>query len=346
MRRAVAILLCLLLVGAASAAPNVLTQNPNVDNGVNQVPLAIQATAGNVVNNPVFVDFDTVDNTLVPDSGNAAATTIRSLASPGTQVNHAPYQVVAYPATGISPQQWYSQLQSQIAILSLPHGVGDAANHQLPAAASIVSSPNSLDGTTGWGSDLGISASYLGLDTTSDSNDAGIMAGFEAALLYNHSTWNAFDAHAALRITASNWATGYNHTSFGFGTVNWTNANAAATLYLQAPEMAVQNNSFWAKFTLYPFRQTRRSKEVIYSVSASYVWPVKNEYTTADITASGATLLYTSNGTDVTPVFSYAPGVSGTVTFVAFTTDGSGNYSRVDEFSKISQTFTVSVTCH
>lgn len=336
-----------LVASTASATPNILTLNPAADSGVRQAPLAVTATVGSsVINNPLFIDQDAVGAPLVADSGNASATTIVSMANPGGgAVNHAPYQVIAWPSTGVTADpSYYSQLYNQIGVISLPHGRGNSVNHQLPVVATTTSSSNSGDGITGWGITFGLSANYLGLNTGSDSNNSGNVAGLIAALLYNHGTWNAFDAQAALRISAANFPT-YDHTNYGYGTVSWSAANSASTLYLQPPDMQVTNNGYYLAITLYPYRQTRRSAEVVYSVSASYVWPRKNEYTTTDITASGGTLLYTSNGTDVTPQFSYAPAASGTVTLIAFTTDGSGNYSTEQEFSPVTQSVTVQTSC-
>jgi hypothetical protein len=78
----------------------------------------------------------------------------------------------------------------------------------------------------------------------------------------------------------------------------------------------------------------------VYRVSPSYKWPLKNEYTSTDVAASGGTLVYTSNGTDNTPSFTYTAGAAGTVDLVAFTTDGEGSYSRVEEFSVMSESMT------
>lgn len=342
------IYLLALMAGVAQGAPSVLTLNPASDSGVRQVPNAVTATVGgSLINNPIFIDQDAVGAPLVSDSGNSSATTIVSMANPsGGSVNHAPYQVIAWPVQGtLGPEQYYAQLQSQIGVISLPHGGGSATNHQLPSIATIVSSPNSLDGNTGWGVTFGLSKSYLGLNTTSDSNDTGITAGLLVALLYNHPSWNAFDAHAALRQTASLWATGYDHTNFGFGFVNWASANTASTIYLQTPEMKVTAFGSYVQVVLYPFRQTRRTAEVVYSCTPGYAWPTKNEYALSDVTAGCGTLLYTSNGTDVTPTFLYAPALSGMLTLVAFTTDGT-NYSRVDEFGPVTSSVTVTSQCH
>ena len=104
--------------------------------------------------------------------------------------------------------------------------------------------------------------------------------------------------------------------------------------------MSISNGGSLLEVTLYPFRQTRRSFEVVYRISASYKWPLKNEYTSADIAASAGTLVYTSSGSDSIPRFTYTPGAAGTVNLVAFTTDGLGNYSRVEEFSVVPEVLT------
>ena len=72
---------------------------------------------------------------------------------------------------------------------------------------------------------------------------------------------------------------------------------------------------------------------------------MKNEYVLSDITASGATLVYTSNGADITPQFYYGPSTSGTVTFAVFETDGSGEYSRMESYNQYSVTFVDGTQC-
>jgi hypothetical protein len=249
-------------------------------------------------------------------------------------------------------QQLYSQLETQDAVLSISYGFNGTNPRPLSTPPGVVtttgSATNSGDGSTGGGIEFGLSVSYLGLDTTADSWISAEIAGFFLAMQYQHPTWNMWDIKGALRQTSGNWSTGYNPSNYGYGDIAILAAmavSAPSAVYLQGPLMAVQNNNNYATVTLYPFRQTRRTREVVYSVNASYSWPVKNEYTTADITASGGTLLYTSNGTDVSPVYTYVPAVSGTVTLVAFTTDGSGNYSRVESFSEQSETITVGTAC-
>jgi len=344
-------LLCwAVLVGTAHAGPNVLNATTHADTFI--AP-AINAVLGSGhVDTDIFVDYygaGTVANMIAASSNTGASYT--SVAS-GLTVNHAPYKVINASlccfATATDQANYPSLVSGDIAyaqpIGTLPLPAGSAP----PTAMITASSPNSGDGpgTNGSGLEFGLSASYLGLDTSADSWDSAAIAGFVAALEFNHPTWNFFDAKAALRVTAGQWATGYSSSNFGFGFVNWSAANAASTLYLQGPGMTVRNQVDAAVITLYPFRQTRRTREVIYSVPAAYTWPIKNEYTASDLTASGGTLLYTSNGTDVEPTYTFMPVASGTVTFVAFTTDGSGNYSRVEPYSEMSAALLVSASCH
>ena len=339
------------IASTAQAAPSILYGTPS-DPGYTTTAPAINAVLGvGKVDNPIFNDIcNTCNlNTVVGESSNTGAT-FNSIAT-GNPVNHAPYQVVTASALGLpaTPDSlYYATLTAQGALFSLPYGsAGPSATRSgPPIAASYTSSTNSSDGSTGWGIEWGLSAGYLGLNTSDDSHDAPAVSGFIAALEYNHATWNPYDVKAALRITASRWVTGYDHTHYGYGLLNWSAANVVATLYLQPPGVAIQNFGYYAVVTLYPFRQTRRSVEVVYSVPASYSWPVKNEYTLADLTASGGTLIYTSNGTDGVPQFTYAPAATGTVTFAAFTSDGSGGYSRHEEFTDIAESFVVGSACN
>jgi hypothetical protein len=203
-------------------------------------------------------------------------------------------------------------------------------------------------------------------DAGSASSSTEILSGTMAALRYNHRTWTWGDVKAALRQTASNWTTGYNYynpsdingnVAYGYGNINYVNANAIAAtsaIYLQAPGMSVTSNADYAKIVLYPFMQTRRVAEALYSVPAGYAWPgpaTSNEYTYAQIVASGATLIAESNGTDVTPTYIYFPSGTGTSTtnLVAFTVDNAtlsaANFSRVESFSTVSVTLASNSTC-
>jgi hypothetical protein len=325
--------------GSAFAGPNVLDYTshagPNITAGINAV------LGSGFVDSSIYVDYDNNDPIL---DFTKTTVTFFSVAS-NAAVNHAPYAVINESVCCSKGQAddvtQYATLLSGGAIRSnaIAVGVGGqlAAGTAPATLETTTSSPNSGNGGTGWGMEFGISASYLGLDTSEDSWACGEMAGFLAALKLEHPTWTWFDIKAALRQTASNWSTGYNHTAFGYGYVNWQAANlitSTGSLYLQPPGMTITASGFTATITLYPFRQARRAYEAVYIVSPGYVWPTgKSEYTTADINAAGAILMYASNGTDVTPRFTYTLNPENRPTLIAFTTDGNGNYSRVEEFS-------------
>lgn len=343
-RRTIFTLLTCASAGSAFAGPNVLDYTSHAGPNISQAVNAVLGTG--FVDSSIYVDYD--NNDPFYDFTNTSAT-FYSVAT-GTAVNHAPYAVVNESVCCSKGQgddvAQYTALYAGGAIrsnaIAIQVGGQLAAGTAPPTLETTTSSPNSTNGGTGWGTEFGLSASYLGLDTTADSWTCGEMAGFLAALKYEHPSWSWFDVKAALRQTASNWSAGYTHTAFGYGYVNWQAADLIAStgsLYLQPPGMTVANASSGgvATITLYPFRQARRAREVVYSVSPSYVWPTgRNEYTSADLAASGAVLVYTSNGTDATPTFNYNAGSnSAVVSLIAFTTDGNGNYSRVEEFSPV-----------
>lgn len=318
---------------------------------------AITAVLGS---NPFQIDYDPIATT---PSSIAATLTHSSDTSygfisvvSGLTTNHAPYNVLNASIcqyTVANDIAFYPTLLAQSAIYTIPVGAMSGSCGFLPVGTepgvliSAVTSTNSGTGGSGWGVEFALSGNYKGLVTTEDSWDSAAMAGFYAAMSQQHSTWNFFDIKAAFRQTASNWSVGYNANTYGYGILDYDSATAigsAGTLYLQPPGMSVATHLGYAIVTLVPFRQTRRTREVIY-VNPINTFPVKNEYTSADIAASGATLVYTSNGTDVEPSYAFIPVVNGTVTFVSFTTDGSGNYSRVESFSEVSTPLVVGTVC-
>ena len=266
--------------------------------------------------------------------------------------NNVPYQVLnqsfADPPT---EDVNYSTLEEYDSALSLPFLGACTENTacRQPGIYSVNSTAPELNYTSGYSIEFELSNGYLGFNTTAPSWVTAGLSAIYAALRYDHPSWTVPDVTAALRQTAANWASGYSLSNFGYGIIDWASADAitsTADLYLQPPVVNVpENYGYYAQIVLYPFRQTRRAYEVVYSVNPNYSWPLKNEYTTSDITASGGTLLYTSNGTDVTPTFTYFAGASGTLTLIAFTTDGEGNYSRVESFSKITIPLEVRTAC-
>jgi hypothetical protein len=345
----IAVLLIVLInVCAHAAAPSILNAGTHADDKI--VP-AIVAALGS---NPLSVDYNP---TAGPDDIVAlSSNTLANFYAVGTTtpaVNHATYGVLNASYCCYEPfvdQQFYATLEAQNTVYAIPlaqkvRGTSLPTNTEPGIGIAVSSSQNSSNGGTGPGIEFGLSTSYLGLDTSEDSWVSAEVAGFLGALLNQHPTWNFFDAKAALRVTASQWATGYNNTFFGYGYINYSAATAASTLYLQPPGVAVSQTATTATFTLFPFRQTRRGHEVIYSVNPAYSWPVKNEYSLSDITASGATLLYTGNSTDIEPSFTYNAAATGTLSIIAFTTDGAGAYSRVESFSLQQVALSVGTAC-
>lgn len=311
--------------------------------------------------NPFQVDYDPIsaspaDIAVTLNNSNDTSYGFVSVAS-GLTVNHAPYTVLNASIcqyTVANDVSFYPTLLAQNAIYTIPVGGGPGGCGLLPDGTepgvliSTATSTNSGDGATGWGIEFALSASYKGLNTTEDSWDSAAMAGFYAAFTNQHPTWNFFDIKAAFRQTASNWSTGYDASVYGYGILDYDSATAitsTGSLYLQPPGMTVTPHFGYAIILLLPYRQTRRSHEVVYSVNPSYVFPVKNEYTFSDITASGGTLLYTSNGTDIEPMYTYMPVVNGNVSFIAFTTDGLGNYSSIQKFSTQTVALSVAASC-
>jgi len=348
-------LLCIvgLLAADTFASPSVLNATAHADTFIAPAVNAVLGTGH--IDGPIFIDYaPTSDsNAIVAQSSNGAGA-YRSVATDAPS-NHATYQAINASLccyNQLADQGNYLALQTQGTVYTQPPAV--RIGGQLPAGTPppvvmvSTSSPNSADGGTTWGLEFALSVNYKGLNTSEDSWDSAGMAGLLLALQFNHPTFNWFDIKAALRITAANWATGYNHLFFGYGTVDWDSANAitdANTIYLQPPGLKVTNNGYYATLTLYPYRQFRRDHEVIYSVNPAYVWPVKNEYTAADIAASGATLLFTGTSGPAEPSFIYVPAASGSITFIAFSTDGVGGFSREEEFSPVTISLTVGSSC-
>jgi hypothetical protein len=347
----------LLAASGVHAAPNVLN---NSAHAAGNIAPAINVVLGaGHVDTDIFVDMSSLSQTGADSNIVALATDTGHTnysAANNAPTNHAPYALTSNSYSGWSPSTDQSAYATSIA-----NGLASSwAFCPFPSAFPAGTPPPVVDTTilqTGstcfssagsGGLEFNIPANYKGLDTSSPSGGTATFSGLLMGLKYNHPTWNWQDIKGALRQTASNWATGW-ATGTGFGDINYDTANAVASssaIYLQGPLVNVtqtSGNTYTA--TLYPYRQTRRVNEAVYVVSTSYSWPAKNEYTLADITASGATLLYTSNGTDINPTFSFALHLPvGNYYVMGFTLDGSGGYSRVDGYTP--NTVAVLATCH
>jgi len=351
MRRKNFALFCLFICTRTLAgSTDILNAGTHADD---KITPAVNAVLGSV---PMHVDYDPSGGlgNIVSQTANLSGV-YHTVGTTSPNVNHAVYGIgnASYCRYTVNfDQDNYASLESNATLVTVPNAVKQCGALPAGTAPGVVTSQgtsaNSINGGTGWGSEFEFSASYLGLDTSEDSWVSAELAGFYAALKNNHGSWNWFDIKGALRQTAANWSTGYNHLNYGYGILNWSSANSVASpanIYLQPPGIAVQNFGYYATVTLYPFRQTRRDHEELRSCTAGYSWPVKNEYSLSDVTAGCPTLLYMSNGTDVEPTTTYAPAMSGTITLIAFTTDGSGAYSREEEFSPMTESFLVGTQC-
>lgn len=269
----------------------------------------------------------------------ALNTTTQRYDQNGTLVPSAgPYQIFTTSATGYSGDNLGQY--NTYAANDLVHNYASTASTNSPPPSFHVA-----PGGDGW-------ASFGGVEWTIDpvlfcsstlSCLTGANAGMIAVLRYLHSTstnpWNWYDTKAALRQTGTKWATGYDKTAYGFGQVNYATANALTDnqILLQSPAVATSTTgvSNQLTFTVYPFKQTRRVKEVLYQFSSAPAFHAA-EMSTSTIAALGGTKITEYTGTTATtsaPIFTALTNAY----FVWFTadnaTDDTANFSRIDTYS-------------
>lgn len=318
------------------AAPNILNDTSHASNCI--APAIVAVLGGGIVDAAVHVDYTNGDP--ISDATNPLATVFK--VADGTPDNNAPYVTISVSYSG------YTLNLEVVNYAALNAGgiVDDWAyvpNQVLPISTPppiLMTNVNTTPFNTGGGIEFGMSSNYKGLDTATPSCVTAGFSGLLVSMRYQHPTWTWGDIKGAFRQTAANWATGYNYAAYGYGNINYDAATALASttaIFLQPPLMTIVAAGNQLQVTLYPFRSTRRAREVVYRVSTAYAWPIKNEYTAADIAASGGTLVYTSNGTDAVPsvLLNQTGTTPGLYNFMAFTTDDLGNYSRVEPFSAI-----------
>lgn len=358
--------LALFLNVAHAADPSVLS---NTDHAVGNIQATITALGISGVN---------IDQTCGTGTGSPVCGAEGSFVTPGapfinyalgsgpfyaagtaTPDNHQPYTLITESSTNYSitlDQANYALLVANGILYSMPHCPSAPGIPDYPPVAMVNVLPFGSAAGPGCGYDSGIefslSTNYLySGSTASPSSTGATMAGILEAMKANQPTWTWNDIKGALRQTASNWSGGYtpnNSGALGFGNVNFAAATAVSgtsAIYLQGPGMRLVPHPGYVTVTLYPYLSTRRVKEVVY---IGGTWPAAstvNELSAAQITAAGGTLIYTSNGTDVTPTFNYAPAASGSATFYALTLDSSGNGSRIESYSAQTQSFTIGTAC-
>ncbi len=258
--------------------------------------------------------------------------------------NSAPYSVITQSTTGYSDSldlQLYESLYNSgthSVLYNWPMVFPLSGTTPPPVILTNIIAPpitNPNNGTSS-GTEFAMSANYKGIDTSFSSNVAAAFAGFLASLVSQHPTLNPWDIKASFRQTASKWSTGWNH---DYGNIDFDAANAldASSLYLQPPRLvAFMSDVNQISLIDYPYRQTRRDHEEAYVFPTGHHWPIKNEYTNADLLDASGILIFRSNTSDVIPTgtvsFSVAPGSYDLIAFTV-SADTPPRYSRVELFS-------------
>lgn len=208
---------------------------------------------------------------------------------------------------------------------------------QAPPPASFVT-VNRLGGKNGGGIEFGVTSDYMrgrGRSGTPSGVTAQV-AGLMACLKYQHPSWNWFDVKAALRATASNYATGYDPSRYGYGSIDYRAANAlddAEKLPLFGPAAVVRRlPGDRLVFQVNAFKQKRRFSDVLFRFP-SRPSPRLKELTLAEISTMGGAYLYTSYLRRQSGIYSYRLSPGETACFVWFTQDGNGKYSRIEPYS-------------
>lgn len=208
---------------------------------------------------------------------------------------------------------------------------------QAPPPAAFVT-VNRLGGKSGGGIEFGVASDYMrgrgGSGTASGVTSQ--VAGLMACLKYRHPSWNWFDVKAALRATASNYATGYDPARHGYGSIEYHAADAlvdAEKLPLFGPAAVVRRlPGDRLVFLVNAFRQKRRFSDVLF-LFPSRPRPLLKELTLAEIGAMGGRHLFSSYLRRQSDVFTYRLSPGESACFVWFTQDGNGRYSRMEAYS-------------
>jgi len=209
----------------------------------------------------------------------------------------------------------------------------------VPPPAAFVT-VNRIGGKTGGGIEFGVAVDYMNGkgQSITPSGVTAQLAGLMACLKYLHPSWNWFDIKAALRSTAANYATGYNHLKYGYGAIDYRAANAlpdAAKLPLFAPAAVIRGeNGDRLVFSVNPFKQSRRFTEVLFRF-ASRPAPTMKELTLAEITEMGGQYLFSSYLSTNADLYAYRMTKDETSYLVWFTQGTDGKFSRIEPYSVI-----------
>ncbi|MBI5400732.1 MAG: right-handed parallel beta-helix repeat-containing protein [Candidatus Yonathbacteria bacterium] len=279
-----------------------------------------------------------MDDTFAGDANVALLSTSRYDESGVLVPSQAPYQLYTSSFSGYTGDRsasYYNTFASYDLVDNYAFISGSFVIPPLPPAFRVA------PGNANFGSGAGVEWTLPPPDfaSTSLSGVTAINAGIMAGIRFSHSTWNWFDVKAALRQTATNWATGYSTSTYGFGTISTSTANVLTDgqLLLQPPAVATSTSGIYSQitFTLYPFRQTRRVKDVLFQFSSNPGFQA-NELTLANIQALGGTKITEYTGTTATTTAPIYTAVTNAY-FVWFTannnTDSAANFSRIDTYN-------------
>jgi len=204
-----------------------------------------------------------------------------------------------------------------------------------PAAFATV---NMIGGTTGGGIEFGVPTNYMHGkgQSGSPSGVTAQIAGLLACMKYRHPSWNWFDVKAALRATAANYLTGYDPHKYGYGAINFKDANAftsATHLALFAPAAVILGQKDdRLVFQINPFKQARRFTDVVFKFTTRPD-PTLKELTLAEITAMGGQYMFSSYLYKDATTYSYRMVRGETPYLVWFTQDSSLKFSRIEPYS-------------
>lgn len=208
---------------------------------------------------------------------------------------------------------------------------------QAPPPATFVT-VNRIGGVSGGGIEFGVTDDYMKGkgDGRSPSGVTAQLAGLMACLKYRHPDWNWFDVKAALRATASNFETGYDMHTYGYGTIDYRAADSIGRLeqlplFSPATVVIAQKGNLIV-FRINAFRQSRRFTDVLFRFT-SRPTTTRKEMTLNNIMEIGGSLVCSSYlaRDDSSYIYNLSPGEN--PYFVWFTRDLAGNYSRIEPYS-------------
>jgi hypothetical protein len=162
------------------------------------------------------------------------------------------------------------------------------------------------------------------------------LAGLIASIKYTHPDWNWFDIKAALRMTAANFATGYDPRTSGYGVIHFQNATMltdAGQLPLFPPAAVMRTApSNKVVFAVNSFKQTRRTADALFQFRTR-PFPLLKELTLNELTDVGGHLLYTGDLSETTNSLTLHITANEPVFFVWLSKDARGLYSRIEPYS-------------